>query len=92
MRVAPFRALTLYFVYSLSRVFFRRNEGCPFQGIDTTYASSSIFVSSTVEMRVAPFRALTHELVVAVAEGQTIVEMRVAPFRALTHTALTPGL
>ena len=59
MKVAPFRALTpeaFYFRFSNAHC---RNEGRPFQGIDT-----SSFITKTshiiyVEMKVAPFRALT---------------------------------
>ena len=37
-----------------------RNEGRPFQGIDTTDMSPGVDTLNAVEMRVAPFRALTH--------------------------------
>ena len=58
------------------------NEGRPFQGIDTVSTVSSAVVSSSVEMKVAPFRALTP--VLHVVTVNRMVEMKVAPFRALT--------
>ena len=82
MKVAPFRALTpeaFYFRFSNAHC---RNEGRPFQGIDT-----SSFITKTshiiyVEMKVAPFRALTHLSCVRSRRSLHLVEMKVAPFRA----------
>ena len=89
MRVAPFRALTLLddviFVHGSNR----RNEGRPFQGIDTHFTVVIELNCVIVEMRVAPFRALTHCLSTTCACARLPVEMRVAPFRALTHTIST---
>ena len=59
MKVAPFRALTQFRVKHDLPAALCRNEGRPFQGIDT---SLRYFVTKTrvvVEMKVAPFRALT---------------------------------
>ena len=43
------------------------------------------FPEASVEMRVAPFRALTHSAAPAHGVPVFAVEMRVAPFRALTQ-------
>ena len=44
------------------------------------------FPEASVEMEVAPFRALTHLYAILVPEPETgRVEMEVAPFRALTQ-------
>ena len=61
MKVAPFRALTQdNRFYVKSTVVCRRNEGRPIQGIDTlTRYQATLSYRSTVEMKVAPFRALT---------------------------------
>ena len=42
---------------------FRRNAGRPFQGIDTSLAFTQKKDGSLVEMRVAPFRALTQKAI-----------------------------
>ena len=47
MKVAPFRALTQFLSFPLHTSYFRRNEGRPFQGIDT---SSFSFVSTGFEL------------------------------------------
>ena len=64
MKVAPFRALTPLLLSFFRFVLNSRNEGRPFQGIDTTisyyFLISCLF---NVEMKVAPFRALTHAIV-----------------------------
>ena len=44
------------------------------------------FPEASVEMRVAPFRALTHSVIIDKVVIEPPVEMRVAPFRALTHS------
>ena len=61
-----------------------RNEGRPIQGIDTIRSSILPLLLQRVEMRVAPFRALTQKNFQGF-KLQFSVEMRVAPFRALTH-------
>ena len=60
MKVAPFRALTQLcrIGESLSGLS-RRNEGRPFQGIDTPCCKFFSKNRAFVEMKVAPFRALT---------------------------------
>ena len=62
-----------------------RNEGRPFQGIDTIAPLDTVVRCCMVEMRVAPFRALTHHFNISRCNFFHHVEMRVAPFRALTH-------
>ena len=61
------------------------NGGRPFQGIDTRrrYIDSICFAS--VEMEVAPFRALTLFIILSHDFSPSTVEMEVAPFRALTQ-------
>ena len=60
MEVAPFRALThINLVINSGCWVNRRNEGRPFQGIDTRDHERSLKVFHLVEMKVAPFRALT---------------------------------
>ena len=84
MKVAPFRALTPLLLSFFRFVLNSRNEGRPFQGIDTTisyyFLISCLF---NVEMKVAPFRALTHASRMNLIQ-RVCVEMKVAPFRALT--------
>ena len=58
MKVAPFRALTHERAFSLLPMYHGRNEGCPFQGIDTSSSIVNEFTITSVEMKVAPFRAL----------------------------------
>ena len=60
MKVAPFRALTQFLSFPLHTSYFRRNEGRPIQGIDTSFIVALVFDIQPVEMKVAPFRALTH--------------------------------
>ena len=60
MKVAPFRALTQFLSFPLHTSYFRRNEGRPFQGIDTSFIVALVFDIQPVGMKVAPFRALTH--------------------------------
>ena len=50
------------------------------------------FPEARVEMKVAPFRALTQDLVSNLRNERAIVEMKVAPFRALTHELFFNGL
>lgn len=52
-------------------------------GPQTLYSCG--FPEASVEMRVAPFRALTHPVENQHTFIPATVEMRVAPFRALTH-------
>ena len=90
MKVAPFRALTPLLLSFFRFVLNSRNEGRPFQGIDTTisyyFLISCLF---NVEMKVAPFRALTHASRMNLIQ-RVCVEMKVAPFRALTHAIVFP--
>ena len=65
------------------------NEGRPFQGIDTLYSALIVAMFIPVEMKVAPFRALTHTDPLGLKHSYFSVEMRVAPFRALTHKAVS---
>ena len=65
-----------------------RNGGRPFQGIDTIDSFVIFKFFHIVEMEVAPFRALTHELLRLNCYHVIFVEMEVAPFRALTHTRM----
>ena len=58
MKVAPFRALTQFLSFPLHTSYFRRNEGRPIQGIDTSSSIVNEFTITSVEMKVAPFRAL----------------------------------
>ena len=44
------------------------------------------FPEARVEMKVAPFRALTHHTFRLLHKHTVPVEMKVAPFRALTQT------
>ena len=63
-----------------------RNEGRPIQGIDTVPSSDwTYFLLPAVEMKVAPFRALTHDADLLYCKLNNFVEMKVAPFRALTQ-------
>ncbi len=68
MKVAPFRALTQFTVMSASFWDKRRNEGRPFQGIDTINFENFRFRNQAVEMKVAPFRALARAAVKASCE------------------------
>ena len=43
------------------------------------------FPEARVEMKVAPFRALTHDADLLYCKLNNFVEMKVAPFRALTQ-------
>ena len=43
------------------------------------------FPEARVEMKVAPFRALTQIFIKCIKKCCDTVEMKVAPFRALTH-------
>ena len=65
------------------------NEGRPFQGIDTLHIPYVLYEAFHVEMKVAPFRALTHTIFDGCRICDFIVEMKVAPFRALTQPALS---
>ena len=59
MKVAPFRALTQSQVYRLLHYgTLCRNEGRPIQGIDTSSSIINEFTITSVEMKVASFRAL----------------------------------
>lgn len=58
MKVAPFRALTQFLSFPLHTSYFRRNEGRPIQGIDTSSSIINEFTITSVEMKVASFRAL----------------------------------
>ena len=84
MKIAPFRAL-IHTWNANSRISscLSRNEDCPFQGIDTLIHRPPPYLCGTVEMKIAPIRALTqyhfHQ-----NNQHNIVEMKVAPFRALT--------
>ena len=60
-----------------------RNEGRPIQGIDTILIEKSRLMLFAVEMKVAPFRALTRFAAVLYFSRFRFVEMKVAPFRAL---------
>ena len=59
MKVAPFRALTQNATNSFAPDTNGRNEGRPFQGIDTILFCTTCVYSLKVEMKVVPFRALT---------------------------------
>ena len=86
MKVAPFRALThVNGHFIIFQVVLRRNEGRPFQGIDTSFNEFNLPPFSFVEMKVAPFRALTRWQRYTIPQRVPMVEMKVAPFRALTQ-------
>ena len=54
-------------------------------GPQTLYSCG--FPEASVEMKVAPFRALTQLVIAGKDRPVFFVEMKVAPFRALTHLA-----
>ena len=63
MKVAPFRALTQRHVRrNITTRLSGRNEGRPYQGIDTSLSFNEAWCSFLVEMKVAPFRALTQHM------------------------------
>ena len=84
MEVAPFRALTQCAGPETFPDIPGGNGGRPFQGIDTIIVRSEDTGYISVEMEVAPFRALTHSASLF-RSAASFVEMEVAPFRALTH-------
>ena len=81
MEVAPFRALTLILIHNKDLPYYIcRNEGRPYQGIDTITFPAFCLQLMKVEMKVAPIRALTPDNDVSMSVND--VEMKVAPIRA----------
>ena len=54
----PFQGIDTVSVFPFGYKYFRRNEGRPIQGIDTSSSIVNEFYTTSVEMKVAPFRAL----------------------------------
>ena len=84
MKVAPFRALTLFLVHRFSILFYVEMEVAPFRALTLKSGKIRNLKHLAVEMEVAPFRALTQPTATG-RTGYSSVEMEVAPFRALTH-------
>ncbi len=83
MKVAPFRALTQNLRESGSRVpYTRRNEGRPFQGIDTLYMTHSCLYGSHSRNGGRPFQGIDTVFPLVFLSFLALVEMKVAPIRA----------
>ena len=85
MRVAPFRALTHLFGNLITMFFLGRNEGRPFQGIDTPCVKACARID-LCRNEGRPFQGIDTVPFSVVKSRVSGVEMRVAPFRALTHS------
>lgn len=66
-----------------------RNEGRPFQGIDTYNGFVVCLQVPFVEMKAAPFRALTHLSVTCKHVIDASVEMKAAPSQLYKKSAIT---
>ncbi len=84
MKVAPFRALTLFSGTPVQHLILCRNGGRPFRALTLKSGKIRNLKHLAVEMEVAPFRASTQPTATG-RTGYSSVEMEVAPFSALTH-------